>query len=210
MKLDPYTRCYLSCAMKKRVLRFTKGKGYYFDDNGVYCSGNADELEKLGIRDARRIRYRITRSDLYQPDIDGISSRIVMISITRLEVGDTIDKFFEFIETAKTNRIPLPTGIDRFITRIDTPSIEREIGNKDKNTFDFIYVDVCIIQLWDTDKKEYIKANIQEIKKRVLEKIENSNRFKRYGVPINFLKLTSITLTRDDVLHFIFELKEIK
>lgn len=208
MKIDSNTRSLLFWKMKNRVLRSTKGIGYYFNGNGIYCSGKPDELEMRGISGARLIRFARSRNDLYQPVIDGVSPRIVKISITRLEVGDSIDKFFEFIEKTETNRIPLPTGIDRFITRIEGPSIQREVGNKDTNTFDFIYVDVCIIQSWDSDKKEYIKSNLHEIQKRVVEKIEKSNRFKRYGVPINFLKVTSITLTRDDVLHFIFELKK--
>lgn len=210
MKIDEYTRMILRQEMPNKVLRYSKGIGYYFNFYGVYCCGKREELLEKGIGGARSLPYIRHRSDLYQPDIGDISSRVISIAITKLKVGDTIDKFFEYIEEAKTNRIPLPTGIDRFITKIDTPSIEREIGNKNKNTFDFIYVDVCIIHFWETDKRKYIKENMPEIKRRVVEKIESSNQFKRYGVPINFLKVTSITLTRDDVLHFIFELKEIK
>lgn len=210
MKIDEYMRCVLRYEMKNRVLRLYKGVGFYFDWNGVYCSGKIDELERKHVGGAQSLRYVRHRGDLYQPEISNVSPRVVSMSITKLKVGDTIDTFFNYIEETKENRIPLPTGIDRFITRIEPPAIEREFGNTDKNTFDFIYVDVCIIKSWDTDKKEYIQANIKEIKRRVVEKIETSNRFKRYGIPVNFLKLTSITLTRDDVLHFIFELKEIK
>ena len=45
----------------------------------------------------------------------------------------------------------------------------------------------------------------------VLEKIKNSNRFKNFGVPINFLKLEKATfIPRISVIEFLFSLKEIE
>lgn len=204
MKIDIFMRHYYSDKMKKRLLRSCNGMGYYFNSEGIYCSEKLEVLYNKGIIDSM---YVCRSYDLYKPEIDGISGRIISRAITSLKAGDNISKFFEYVETFEPRNRELPTGLDRFITRIVGPNIQREYGNKNTATFDFIYVDVCIIHSWETNKKEYIKQNMPEIKKRVLEKIENSKRFQKFGIPTNFLKLTSITLTRDDVLHFIFELK---
>lgn len=43
----------------------------------------------------------------------------------------------------------------------------------------------------------------------VFKSIEKDRRFKKYGVPINFLRLSKVTVRRDlNSLHYVFELKE--
>ena len=39
--------------------------------------------------------------------------------------------------------------------------------------------------------------------------MEDDRQFRGYGVPMNFIKLSNVTLLRDFSLDFIFELKEI-
>lgn len=209
MKIGFFTRDYYYWYLPNRLLRAVREKGYYFNSDGVYCSAPLKELYMSGMYGIIQTcdnKYRAY--SFFKPELDGISQRIVSRAITSLKEGDTISKFFEYLETIEPNpRKELPTGLDRFITRICPINIQREYGNKNTKTFDFIYVDVCIISEWETDRKQYIKENMPKIKERVVAKIEGSKNFQRYGIPINFLKLTSITLTRDDVLHFIFELK---
>ena len=48
----------------------------------------------------------------------------------------------------------------------------------------------------------------REIYQRVIQRLEEDRQFKKYGVPINFLKLSDVTLFRDFSMEFIFELKE--
>lgn len=209
MKITTVERIFYNYHLPNRLLRAIREKGYYFNSEGVYCSDSLKNLYNRGMRGIIQTyddKYRAYST--YKPEFNNVSQRIVSRAITTLEEGDTISKFFEYLETLEPKpRQELPTGLDRFITRICPIRIQREYGNKNTKTFDFIYVDVCIISEWETDRKQYIKENMPEIKKRVVTKIEESKQFKRYGIPINFLKLTSITLTRDDVLHFIFELK---
>lgn len=209
MKISSETRLYYRRSLPNNLLRVRKEKGYYFNSDGVYCCESLEDLYRKGMYGIiPTYDYRYRAYNLYKPDFKGISPRIVSRAITSLKEGDTISKFFEYLETLEPNeRQELPTGLDRFITKISLPSIQREYGNKNTKTFDFIYVYVCIIHDWESDRKQYIKENMPEIKKRVIARIEESKHFQRYGIPINFLKLTSITLTRDDVLHFIFELK---
>ena len=44
----------------------------------------------------------------------------------------------------------------------------------------------------------------------VLKKVQESRRFRKYGIPINFLKFSRVTLKRNSVLEFVLELREIK
>lgn len=204
-----------TCFLTNRALRATKqGRAvYFFDEDGIYRKVSFEKAKELNIGDVYfwgKDNVRIFKwYQLVKPLCD-VNGNLLVIAISKLKDGDTAETFFKYISEAKFERHELPKGLDRFITKIQGPYIEREFGNTSTNTFDFVYVDVCIIQNWETDRKSYIKANMPEIKRRVIQKIEGSKRFQRYGIPVNFLKITSITLTRDDMLHFIFELKEIK
>lgn len=61
------------------------------------------------------------------------------------------------------------------------------------------------------NQRNILKKNYDEICNMVLEKIKNSNRFKNFGVPINFLKLEKATfIPRISVIEFLFSLKEIE
>ena len=56
--------------------------------------------------------------------------------------------------------------------------------------------------------RDEVNKHRREIYRLVLDKIESDRRFIRYGVPINFLKLSDVTLLRNYSLEFIFELRE--
>lgn len=47
-----------------------------------------------------------------------------------------------------------------------------------------------------------------EIDRLVIEKVANDRRFRKYGIPINSLKLTVMLLRREYCLEYIFELKD--
>ena len=58
------------------------------------------------------------------------------------------------------------------------------------------------------DRDEYLKEHINEIRQKVVEKLKNSGKFKKYGIPINFLRVCRTTLKKkSNVLQFVFELK---
>ena len=52
------------------------------------------------------------------------------------------------------------------------------------------------------------KRSIGQQRRCCAPKLENDRRFKRYGVTINFLKLSDVILLRNYSLEFIFELRE--
>ena len=62
---------------------------------------------------------------------------------------------------------------------------------------------------WEALQSE-VKKYQHEIYQRVIQRMETDRSFKRYGVPINFLEISDVTLLRDFSLEFIFELKEPK
>ena len=94
---------------------------------------------------------------------------------------------------------------------LSTPiiSIGRDIDNDNKNTFDFITVELPIVS-YITNKKEFIKRNSKEILKFIEEAVENNRWYKQYGVPFNFLKCTKIIITHMDVVMFYFDLVDSK
>lgn len=60
---------------------------------------------------------------------------------------------------------------------------------------------------WEALQNE-VKKYQREIYQQVIQRLEKDRQFKKYGVPVNFLKISNVTLLRDFSLEFIFELKE--
>lgn len=58
------------------------------------------------------------------------------------------------------------------------------------------------------ENTNFIRKPESEIKKRVINYLLNSKSFQKYGIPVKCLRITNVTLTREDFLHFVFELKE--
>ena len=105
--------------------------------------------------------------------------------------------------------LQMPFEIYNFITGISNVSIEREPENKDKNTFDFVRVYASTKAISLEEKRQILSTYKREILRLILTKIKRSPNFQRYDIPINFLRLTQCTLTRDQQIVFVFELKDI-
>lgn len=86
--------------------------------------------------------------------------------------------------------------------------IEREIDNKNKNTFDFVKTELVLYGEYNDPKiKNWIRCNHKKIIKCILKDIENNRSYKKYGIPINYLKPTVITHRHDNTLWVTFELR---
>ena len=123
--------------------------------------------------------------------------------------GESINRFEEMLNGSSNFTIPFKVNdVNDFITSITKPSFERRPENKNRNTFDFIrvYVNFCNAE----DYKKYIKKNLKSICRIVLRKIDESKAFKKYGIPINFLKLTSAIICVDKSIELVFELKDLE
>lgn len=107
------------------------------------------------------------------------------------------------------NKQKIPAEVSQFVQRVGTPSIEREVGNPNKDTFDFIRIYIGVAQTWYMDRRLFSKKNMKYIARLALAHIRDSKRFQKYGVPINFLRLSECTLTQCSELELVFELKKL-
>lgn len=75
--------------------------------------------------------------------------------------------------------------------------------------FDFIYVDIAMVKGGRSlnEQTELVKKFHKELIRYMVRILKEDRQFKRYGVPINCLRITSLRLTSDFVLRFILELK---
>lgn len=102
---------------------------------------------------------------------------------------------------------PNPDAYD-VLTKINRPAFERTPENKKKNTFDRIRITMGIKSKESMPgRTDFIKSQKREIVKIALLKIEQHPYFERYGVPIQYIKPVSMTVTRTDEIEIIFELK---
>lgn len=189
------------------AIRQHKGNTYYFNENEIYSFDKDSQLFPYG----KRVKF-----DVFQIRCETCFNMTVWRkAASRFEVGMTLEECIEiFLETELTHQVPQePTPIDRLAQYITPPVYERVPGNNNETTFDRIRIMVGLpryqFNSWETLRNE-VKKYQREIYQRVVRKLEEDRQFKRYGVPINFLKLSNVTLLRDFSLEFIFELKEKK
>lgn len=101
------------------------------------------------------------------------------------------------------------------ITTIKAPKFERNPENKDTKTFDRIRCEISVKSFDENGKKLSVReaaANVRKDAEAVfddaLRKIEDSTRWKHFGIPVNVLECTSAKVCFDYVLELIFEIKE--
>lgn len=184
------------------TVRVHRGKKYWFNENGILESGEADSRKDYVKRTALNICSETENGRFVL-----INYNLVRKAISKMEVGDTLGTLNSLLNSVKLEKHQKPTGINRFITRIERPTYERVPENKNRNTFDFIRVYANVISSFD-DKISYIKKNKNQICEMVIDKIKADCRFEKYGVPINFLKLEKMTFVGSiSSIEFLFCLK---
>lgn len=185
-----------------------KGNTYYFDKNEIYSLDNESKLFPY----EGRIRHIFTVTG---PDTAFFNSGVWIKATSRFEVGMSLKECIGiFVETKLAHRTPQElTPLDQLIQYIARPVYERVPGNDNVKTFDRIRITVGLpryqFNSWEALQSE-VKKYQHEIYQRVIQRMETDRSFKRYGVPINFLEISDVTLLRDFSLEFIFELKEPK
>ena len=85
--------------------------------------------------------------------------------------------------------------------------INFEVYSSDQNKkhFDYIYAEVSCQSDTTIDMA---KEQLPPIKKWVIDKLKNHKGFIKYHIPINYLSIYNITLTKDKRLIFCFEIKK--
>ena len=188
-------------------IRQHQGKTYFFDENEVYSLDKKSELFPY----EKRMKYRhfIAKYETC------FNMNVWSKASSRFEVGMTLNECIGiFLQTELTHTVPQePSPIDRLVQYIAPPVYERVPENCNESTFDHIRITVGLpryrFNSWKALKNE-VKKNQHELYQRVIQKLAKDRQFKKYGVPINFLKLSSVMLLRDFSMEFIFELKEQK
>ena len=185
----------IPCNTLGSTVRRRNGKDYFFDQDYVLRSRPSVRSGKF------YLDWEISTQ---------VNGNVWAKAMATCEEGITADEFLERYLTTKIEKSEGYDFLERLCTRIEKPSFERIPGNKDRNTFDRIRVEVCINSCMFGTKKELLaslKDNMLDIDVLVLQRIEESKAFQRFGVPINVLALTSRNFASNYTLEYIFELK---
>ncbi len=181
-----------------------KGNTYYFNENGVF---SLDKGSKL-FPDEKRMKFSIFT-------IKGetcFNNNLWRKAVSRFEVGATLTECVRiFMATELVHHVRRePSPVERLVQYISPPVYERFPENKNESTFDRIRLTVGLPTYqygsWEALQNE-VKKYKPEIYRLVIQKLKKDRQFKRFGVPINFLKLSNVSLLHDFSLEFIFELK---
>lgn len=133
----------------------------------------------------------------------------------RMHLGQTIDDFIKEYNASISSRLWSFNGyslLDRVVGKIERPKFCRFPENENPKTFDFIRLNVRLSYLggYKTihEKSEFLKPYIPTIHEMVLDKLKNDKSFISKDIPIYFLKVSKCTITADDRLEYILELKD--
>ena len=194
------------------VVKRRKNKYVYFNDKGKIEILNQNCIIKSNaINLIVPIDGKLDYSDGYIYNLThmGFTNLLFLkMAYSKLEEGDTIEDLKRYYANPEfSSKEPL-REIDYFVTKVGKPIFIRKPENIDNNSFDYIYIDLNLAIDWKCDKLEYYKENRKDIDEMAVKKIENSQSFKKYGIPINFLKISRKTfINQRRVLQYVFELK---
>lgn len=182
--------------------------GKYYNDviqaRNEYLSRYKKSIESI----ARRCDYTV---EDVKKAIKASSYNVGRISYNRLlealKDKESLDGVWNaFCMANYTYNKTVAPEIFRRIGIVNGPTFGRFPENKNSKTFDYIHIDVGIYGV-DIDKKQYIKDHIKEILDATVNYISKRKNFIKYGISVNFLRVTSLMYTKDQMLHFCFELK---
>lgn len=153
--------------IKNKPIRKYEGKFYYFDKDGIYrcvSEEQLDEKQRIEWEDISRCFF--ARFIYLEIGIMCNNVRLTRKAISKLKVGDTLEVFDEYLENTTFQKHNKPENLDRFIAKINNPIFQRIPENFNKDTFDYIFIEIMILSEWEEDRLSYIYKNQEEILKR--------------------------------------------
>lgn len=187
-----------------KPIRQCRGITYYFTEDEVYTQ----DAESTLFPYEKRLRFNLFEVSNETCFNSAVWTKAATHFMPGMSLRECIGVFLETKIELRPPRELSP--LEQLVQEIYPPVFEREPENETPATFDRIRVSVGLPRYhfpsWEVLRSE-VKIHRHEIYLLVLDKLENDRRFKRYGVPINFLKLSDVTLLRNYSLEFIFELK---
>ena len=188
-------------------IRQRSGKTYYFDENEVY----AIDKDSMLFPYEKKLKFSIftVRGETC------FNMNVWSKAVSQFEVGMTLKECLEvFVKTDLShNEKHEQSPLQRLVQYIVPPIYEREPENQNEATFDRIRVIVGLpryqFSSWEALRNE-VKKYRRKIYQQVVQRLEKDRRFQKYGVPLNFLRLSNVTLCHNFSIEFIFELKELE
>ena len=194
----------LECGVIHVPISQRAGNTYYFNENEVYSLDKKSELFPY----EKQIKHSLFTAE-YETCFN---VNVWRKAVSQFEVGMTLQECISvFLKTELVHRIPQELShVDRLVQSIAPPAYERVPGNNNKTTFDHIRMTVGLpryqFNSWEALLNE-VKKHQRGIYQRVAQRLEKDRQFKKYGIPMNFLKVSDVILRRDFSMEFIFELK---
>lgn len=170
---------------------------YYFNESDILC--RRDTLPYRWLEG-----FKLSMGNL---DIDYWD-----LAMTRMKEGMTM---YQCMETALHCSPKKPergryTEFERLAQKIFEPEFECSPDNVDRQTFDRVRISVGIGSMHRNlrETANAIRSIRPKLDRLVIATIEKDPRFQRYGVPMEKLRLSDLTLTPDHLLEYIFEPRE--
>ena len=185
-------------------IRQIAGNTYFFDSNEIYSLDKGSTAFPYSSR-LKFHTFKVMGVTSFNANVWNKAAKQFSIGMS---LADCIRIFlYTSLDINPTKELPY---IERLIQSVEGPEYERMPENFDEKTFDRIRVRVCLprymFQTWD-ELKIAVRENRSEIDRRVLDKIKSDRKFKNFGLPVNFIKASDVTLLRDYTLEYIFEIK---
>lgn len=137
--------------------------------------------------------------------------RIFWIRVGKYCNGKTLDEIREYLiahPQLLLTKKPCRKNDTNLVISVHKPIIQRYTGNDNENTFDIVRLEI-ILREQDNMMKQCIEHK-KEILDAAVNKLKSSKSFRKYGVPVNFLKVYDMVLTKDHCIILSLCLKELK
>lgn len=200
------------------VYKIKGGKFYFFNDEGVYTCLEAEEIfptnvqiREMSISRGKCVEYHSYSASYLEELIQVHDFHAFRNAFAKLKVGETVETLKK---RCQKSGVPQKTRkqeeLERVITKIQNPKFVCNSENTNLNNgFDYMYVDVNMISEWKTDRDMYIKKNIKEIDKLVLNGLKDNKFFLKHQISTDSLKVLKVVLERKtNVLYYVFEIKK--
>lgn len=196
--------------------------GFVYSFNELKLHGKPDDLFMAveDIKNFDRINGKFIKipSALNDIEISMQYAKMVMLTMQQnCTFSDFIERYNVIIEEGTDDfyfKYPVESSVkysedkelNKFIRKINNPSIERAAGNKIPNTFDFIRIRLGIPPKTE-GRKEFIEKHMGDLIQIVFCKLSTNKRYQHYGVPVEYLMLDHAVITAQDELEMVFKLK---
>lgn len=137
--------------------------------------------------------------------------RIFWIRAGKYCNGKTLEEIKEYMiahpHLALTKK-PERKNNNDFVISVHRPVFQRYTGNENENTFDNVRLEIILRE--QNNMMQQCIEHKKEILDAAVDKLKSSKSFRKYGVPVNFLKVYDMVLTRDNCIILSLYLKELK